>query len=285
MSDLSLPVSPAGSTHRYREAFEVTAGERATLAASQIVALNVDVLVAVSVVNAALPAIASLRPAIEGAFRTFDLDRFDRLPVYTWALQHAQVRFVAATRPVEPVQALVERGSQLRELLRSDATALAKRGVLDAQQLRRLRGGTGHRSLAFDLQVLAALLGGCWSLIGGKTMVQEAEVEEAEALGDDLSDAVDGRKRASRVALTATDDRVRAFTLFHRAYVETRRAALFVRWHEGDGGTLVPSIYRGRGGRSRRRGGETRTTPEPPVEPSQGVPAGHQEGGPLADRG
>jgi hypothetical protein len=45
--------------------------------------------------------------------------------------------------------------------------------------------------------------------------------------------------------------RARAFTVFSRAYDQVRRAAMFLRWNEGDPDAIVPSLYAGRGGRGK----------------------------------
>jgi len=252
------------SPYRYREAFEATAAERAALDERELAPINIEVLAAVSTVNAAMPEIRAMRGAIGKTFVSFDLGQFDRLHTYALALQHAQVLYATVTRPTEPAQELAARAVRLRELLVSDIGALVNRGVLDGKRLTQLRGGTGFRNAAFDLQVLAAILREHWGAISSRTMVQFSEVEQAEALGADLTDAVDGREQVSSVAVAAASERTRAFTLFFRAYDEARRAATFLRWHDGGADGVVPSLYAGRGGRGKNES-EVGQTPAPVV--------------------
>jgi hypothetical protein len=63
--------------------------------------------------------------------------------------------------------------------------------------------------------------------------------------------------------------------LFLKAYDETRRAVKFLRWRERDAETIVPSLYRGRGGRGKKgRPGGTELSGDRavPATPT-GVPA------------
>lgn len=261
------------SPYRYREAFEATAAERAALDEQELAPINIDVLAAVSTVNAAMPEIRAMRGAIGKTFVSFDLAQFDRLHTYALALQHAQVLYAAAIRSTEPTQELAARAVRLREMLVSDITALVNRGVLDGKRLAQLRGGTGFRNAAFDLQVLAAILREHWGAISSRTMVQFSEVEQAEALGADLTDAVDGREQVSSVAVAAASERTRAFTLFFRAYDEARRAATFLRWHEGGSDSVVPSLYAGRGGRGKNESEVGQGLQPAPVAPVVVAPA------------
>lgn len=50
---------------------------------------------------------------------------------------------------------------------------------------------------------------------------------------------------------SASDDRVRAYSLVLAAYSEVRRATSHVRWHQGDAESFAPSLWTGRGGRGK----------------------------------
>ena len=68
----------------------------------------------------------------------------------------------------------------------------------------------------------------------------------------------------------ANDERQRAFTLLARAYDEARRAVSFIRWHEEDADTFLPSLYAGRGGRGAKSNDATET-PAPAVGAAAGA--------------
>ena len=280
----AILTSASEPNHCGRESFEATAAERDALADSDVLKPNADVLAAASTANSAMPAVRSLRGAITGLVSlTYDLTRYDKLQVYIWALQYAQALYVAASRPTGPVPEMAARAAKLREILLSDINALIKRGLIDGKRLDDLRGGVGFRNNAFDLQVMAIILRERWEVIRSRTAIQESELEEAETLGNNLSNAVDGREHTPASVVKATSDRARAFTLFHRSYEEAHRLATFVRWYEGDADTLVPSIYNGRGtGAPKGEPESDKETPAPvtPVTPvASGTPvalvAGH----------
>lgn len=51
------------------------------------------------------------------------------------------------------------------------------------------------------------------------------------------------REQVQAKQSVVTKDRLRAFTLLSRAYNEARRAAVYLRWNDGDADSLVPSFY------------------------------------------
>src|SRR5688572_5909064 len=91
-----------------------------------------------------------------------------------------------------------------------------------------------------------------WSEVQGRTALQAAELDAAEALADRLVSGVGAREQGPTIVLEAADRRRRAFSLFARAYDQARRAVIYLRWDQGDADDIAPSLYAGRGG-SRRR--------------------------------
>ena len=278
LTTIDSSTAPA-SSHSFREAFEATAADRDAIADRDVLKPNAEVLRAAATANAAMPAVRNLRePITKLVSSTYDLSVYDKLQVRIWALQYAQALYVAATRPAGDVPEMAARASKLRELLLSDINALIKRGLLDGRRLDDLRGGVGFRNNAFDLQVMGIILRERWEVIRSRTAISEAELSEAETLGDSLTNAVDGRERTSPAVVKATSDRARAFTLFNRSYEEAHRLATFVRWYERDADTLVPTIYVGRGAQSKSESSadETAGDKETPVTPVAPVTGGAQ---------
>jgi hypothetical protein len=116
---------------------------------------------------------------------------------------------------------------------------------------------------------LVALMRERWNSIQGKTAVQPPDLEAAERLADRLITAVGVREQGPVTLAAAVAARLRAFTLFMRAYDEARRAVNYLRWREKDADTIAPSLYAKRGGRrpAEPSGGDEPTMPGTPGAP------------------
>jgi hypothetical protein len=228
------------------ESYEQLLEEIQALPDAELVHINLDVPTAVTTALGALPEIRALRPQIKAELKSVDLARLDKLEAYALALFKAHTLYVTASRPVEPMAELVEEATQVRDMLYSDAMALVYRGFLDGEQLRGVKTGPGHRPLALDLMAVSAIMRASWSELKAKTAVQPAELSRAEELAQRLLNAIGQRDGATASVAESASIRQRAFALFVRAYDEVRRAVIFLRWHEGDAETIVPSLYAGR---------------------------------------
>lgn len=258
-SEHSKTPAAKSAAHDFHVAFDKTAAARAALSVEDLVAINLDVQVALTTVMGTLPRIAAFRDEMV-QLPAFDITNVDKLTTYAEALAHAQAAYLAASSPVEPLPALVARATEIRELLLSDASALAKRGMLDGKRLAELKGGPGYLNICSDVGVLVRMLRERWSEIASKTALQPSELDEAEELFQRVTRAYAGRAQQSPIAVAAADDRHRAYTLLMKAYDESRRAVTFLRWHEGDFDKIAPSLFAGR-----RRSASSPDT-EPPVD-------------------
>jgi hypothetical protein len=216
------------------------------LPVSELVTINIDVPTAVTSALGAWPKISTLRSELATRLPDFDIALLDKLQAYARATAHTHALYMAASSPAG-LQELGEKVAKLREVLCSDAAALSKRGLLDGQRLKELKGPPGYKNMAFDLLTLTAMFSEKWSTLEGKMPLQAKELREAETLADDLISAVGRRERASTQATAASDRRQRAFTLLTSAYDQARRAITYLRWNEGDAELIAPSLYAGRG--------------------------------------
>ena len=257
---------------REREAFESTQAERDAIDSKDVAMPNLDVDNTLSTASAALPTIRGLRGSVS-TLPASDMRQFDRIEIYIWALLYAHMAYGVATKPPEPLPAMAARAAKKRDLLNAEVAVLVKRGTIDGKQLDQLRGGVSYRHIALDLLLLVFLLQQHWSVISGRTMSTPEELTEAQVLGRALFEAVNGRERTSEEVIKAANDRSRAFVLLVRAYDEVRRAATYLRWHEGDVDTLVPSLYAGRTGHGKSESDKkTPVAPTPaPVAPVGGA--------------
>ncbi|WP_437681482.1 hypothetical protein [Sorangium sp. So ce131] len=251
-------------------AFDKIVPEIDSLSRDALVPINIDIPRAVSQVLGVLPGLLALRPTIAERLPTHDVGLIDRLETYALAAWYAHLLWLSSGGAENALKPLLGEAVPLRENLLSDAEALARRGLVDAEAVAEIRAGNGHIDTANDLVALSALFSAGWSEIAGKTAATEQEVHRAGELGPQILAALGVREHGAAPAPTdATDRRARAFSLFMHAYDQTRRAVAYLRWDEDDAEAIAPSLYKGRGGRGSSSSDATAAPPPaPPAQPS-----------------
>jgi hypothetical protein len=245
----SQSVSTSEDRSAFTAAFKRRAQEIAAVTDDQLVAINIDVNQAVTTVLGTLREIAPLRPAMA---KLADIDQkvVDGLEDYALATGEANSRYATALSPREDIVALNNQALQLRDTLRSDAMALAHRGLIDPARLAVFKGLIGYKNVAFELVDYVTLLRDVWPTIQGKTAITESELADAKEVGEHLVRAVGQREQAPTVVGEAAHVRQQAFALMMNAYDEVRRAITFLRWKADDVESIAPSLY-ARSGRSK----------------------------------
>jgi hypothetical protein len=117
-------------------------------------------------------------------------------------------------------------------------------------------GLNGYKNIATDLQIQGQILKDHWRQIEGKSAATQAEIEQAFKVAAHLLRLTGEKEQSPAVVASTADMRKRAFTLFTRAYDDARRVMLFLRWHEEDADTIIPSLYAGRGGTKKKPTGD-----------------------------
>ncbi|CAN91516.1 MULTISPECIES: hypothetical protein [Sorangium] len=258
-------------------AFDRALPEITALSPDRLVAINLDIPRAVSQVLGVLPGLLALRPAIAEQLQKHDLALLDRLETYALAAWHAHLMWLSSRAPESAVKPLLAEAVPLRENLLSDAEALARRGLLDAEAVAEIRAGQGHIDTANDLVALSALFSGSWPEIAGRTAATEEEVKRAGEIGPQLLASLGVREHGAGPGPTAAADRrARAFALLVHAYDQTRRAVAYLRWDERDADTIAPSLYKGRGGAA----SSSDTAAAPAGAPAQAAPSAAPGGAP-----
>ncbi len=247
-------------------AFEQVQAELAGVSDEELVPINIDILIAVTTVLGVVGELRGFRAELVAKLPAFDVERFDRLEVYARAAGHAHALHLQVTSNPD-VAPLVDAASALREQLLSDATALARRGLIAGQALESLKGPVGYRNLAFDLSALSSMLRGSWSKLEGKTAIQQGELEQARFFADQLLTAVGLREQGPTTVSASALTRQRAFTLLVKAYNQTRRGIAYLRWDEGDLDRIAPSLYERRASRRRPSEPEQDEASELPMVP------------------
>jgi hypothetical protein len=188
------------------------------------------------------------------------------------ALSHSNTLYFLATQPADSLDPLLEEGTRLRDTLLADANALIQRGLLNGNRLKDLKGSTGFRNLAVDLQILTTLFRESFAQIEGKCAITRAELNRSEEVAAGVLRAVGLREQGTALIAATTDMRARAFTTLLRVYDSARRAISYLRWHENDLETIAPSLYAGRGGGRKKAGADIKDPPNTPTT-SPTVPA------------
>jgi hypothetical protein len=255
------------SPSSFRDAYESALAEIEAVPDSELVHISIDVTSAAVTVLGALPEIRALRGEIAENLTKFDLARFDRLESYTRALVHAQALYRSATTPKGSVTELAAELAATRDLLFSDASALARRGLIDPERLKEFKTSSGYREIAIDVLGLAALLREHWGRIEGKTAVTLADLDQAASSVEQMLVALGLREQAPSAVGEVVKNRQRAFTLFAGTYEDARRAVGYLRPSEVD--AIAPSLYAGRAAK-RKNPDETDPTPETAPLPSGG---------------
>ncbi|HEX7477387.1 MAG TPA: hypothetical protein VF331_06245 [Polyangiales bacterium] len=248
---------------RFREAYERALPDMAALPENELVIINLDIPSAVATTLGAWQEIAPLREQVMG-LHDFDVTRFDKLETYALAAWQAHSMYVAASTPVAQIQELGDKAAASREQLLSDAVALAKRGLIDGERLKELKGPIGYKNVAVDIGVLVTLLRERWAVVSSKTALSSDELDAAETLADELITAVGQREQAPLVVAAATDNRQRAFSLLVKTYDQARRAVSYLRWNKDDIDSIAPSLYAGRQNTNHRKGADA-SQGEPPT--------------------
>lgn len=233
---------------RFRSAWEATASARRALPASALLIINLDIQASTAQALSTAPNLQALRSAV-AALPNFDLAQYDNIIPYTLALIYANNRHQSISTPAEELPGLLEEATKMRGILAADTNALATRGIVDGTKLSDLRSGTGYLDVASDLGTLVIILRENWQKVSANSGISAAELDSAEALSERLTIAYAGRSQGTTKLAEASDDRQRAFTLFVNAYDQARRAVTFLHWGEDVADKLVPSLWKGRGGR------------------------------------
>jgi hypothetical protein len=256
MSENISKVTNANSS--FLGALERVRPKFAPMTDEELLQIAVDPVTAGVTMRGAVPKIMALRPQLE-KLANFDIQSLDNLEDYLHAWLRTHALFLGTTLPPENFSALVEKVSQFRDNLASDAQALVQRGVIAAQALEGLKGGVGHKNIVGDVLILTTLFRTHWDKIAGRTLVTEAELDEADAALDTLMTDLGVREQTPAAKESTALERQKAYTLFVNAYDQVRRAVSFLRWNEGDADEIAPSLFGGK----RRKAGTDVEKPDP----------------------
>jgi hypothetical protein len=239
-----LVISAPATTHGVmRDAYEQLRAEAASLPGERVRPVRIDVPGAYSVARYACPRLAELRSEL-AAMPGFDLQRFDRLPLYARAAMHAHVDARITVGRDRDLTKLAALGFALRNQLLASARLLVPRKIIHAEVLKKLHRPSGYAHLASDLMVLAQVYRNVWSQIDGSTLITAQDLADANRIADEIYARAGARKRTPEEIRAARAMRDRMFTLFVEAYEDTRIAVQYLRRNTGDADKFAPPLTR-----------------------------------------
>lgn len=244
---------PARDLGLLGNAFRACLPELAALPKRQLQVVNFDIPTAYTKALGAEDWLSVYRERV-AALPGFDIGQWDRLTLYAKAMLFAHIEYRTALKGQADVEAQLEVARRWFKILRADIETLLVRGALPSHVRRALKTRRGHVGVFSNLLTLVAVFRRHWSSIAAKTTLTEAELSEAECIGEQLMFALGSRNAPVRDLKQFGEARQRAFTLFSRAYSQVRRAMLFLCWETSEAERL-PSLYprRARGARSKAK--------------------------------
>lgn len=245
--------------------------ELASLEAEDLRPINVDIPAAVHVALGVAPKLKTLREELVAALPKHPINYLDNLEYYALAAWFANLVHTLSGGGGDPYKQLIEEAQGLRKTLLVAAEPLALKNLIEAEKVKAIRSGQGHKDLAQDLIDLSALYREAWSRIKNKTVAEIEEVDRASTLGHQLQSLL--AVRESGAAEGSADEieerRARAFSLLQKAYDETLRAVTYLRWRDGDVEAFAPSLFKAPRAPRKAKGAsdESATAAPPATEP------------------
>ena len=259
---------------RLRDALNKVRPEMDALRLNELLPINLDPVVVGAILQGSLRNVLPQRDRIARTLLEFPIASIDNLELYALALIQAQAAYHAVNHRYEKVPELVAEARKLRERLLVDVKAVVARKLVSSSVLGNLQSTKSHHGIALDVMALASVLRNHWEQISTRTAATLEELDRAEVFGDQLFLTVGQRKLSPEDAAKAELERRQAYTLAVRAYDEVRRVFTFLRWHEGDVDSLVPSLYGGRKVPKRTKPAEATENAKVEMEPADAAVSG-----------
>ncbi len=232
------------SAHQLHLGFERVRAAVLAVPKNDLEQINLGVGGVVQTVLGTIPEVQALRAEL-AKLGTFDMSYADNLRDYALALGHTHSRHRIATGT--PDTSLVKELVATRERFHAHASVFVHHGVLDAARVNALRSGNSHQGLGYDVIGLCDLFLANWAAIGERSMLEQAEIEQARLSANRLINVLGHKEQGPGANHESALLRQQAYTLVLRAYNEVRAAIAFVRRHEGDVDDITPSLYARRG--------------------------------------
>lgn len=249
--------------------------------------VRLDASVAADVAEAGASKLVAYRAALVAQFGADAGTLVDELPIVARAAKQADIELTRAY-PSGDVSVMHKEVSTAYELLMTDAQSLANRKLIDARNLEPARDIRGYQAILRSVLVLVSLLREAWPRIAAHTPLTTADIDAAERVAQQMTTALARRDHGVN-RVPAAELRARALSLLIDRYDEARRMMTFLRWHQDDADSIVPSLWAARGrGKSRNDAAvvtDDPSTPAPVVSDGPNAPAPTPAADPVAPGG
>lgn len=259
-----------------RQAYEQAKPEIDAISDGDLLSVSTDVVAAATTGQGVYPEVVGLRPLIVQELPGFKISRLDNLKTYALALLYANGEYKTATDPPATVAEMADTATHTRAVLLADVNSLIAHGVLAPSVINNLQGVNGYKNVMADLIALVAIHRKYADQIAERTSVKPEELTAAENLAAQFSEAVGLREQSPQTVATATRNRKAAYTLYVTSYNDVRSAVQYLRRHEGDADTIIPSLFVIHGVRKKSTP-DNPPAPAPIVNPPAAAHAGNND--------
>jgi len=260
-----------------RESYEQTKPEADAIPDGDLLTVTTDVIAAANTGQGVYPKVVALRPTVVQELPGFKISRLDSLKTYAQALLYSQGQYRTATDPPAAVTEMADRVVHTRTVLLTNINSLIAHGVLGPEVINDLQGVNGYNNVTADVVTLVAIHTKHADAIAERTSIKPEELKAAEDLAAAFSEALGLREQSPQVVAAVTRSRRASYTLFVTSYNEVRSAVQYLRRHEGDADTIIPSLFAIHGARKKSTtegDAPDAPTPTPVVNPPAPTPAG-----------
>jgi hypothetical protein len=223
------------------QAYEAARAELEAMRPEEVEPIRHEIMAAMFTALGIVPKLRALREAARAKFGDEAVRVMDRLDEDARACGKAHALHLLHVHGTD-VEVVAARLSQLRTVLLLEVQALIAIGALPAVVVAELVGGTSYKGLCLDVLQLTSALRNGWADVEAQTGVTLLDIDQAEALANQLSTVIGENEQGTASSPTA-DMRRRAYTRFIRTYNEVRRLVTFLRWEAGDADEIAPSLF------------------------------------------
>ena len=233
--------------------------------------INVDVLEAAMVAIGVAARVNAKRLRVR--FDTiggseFDIANVRDLEDVAWAAWQATkvLDSLRATGDATLPAALVKRATEVEARMQKCCEYYFADDPVLADELARLRPGTGHRDLAGDLIGYADIYESRFEIVSqDMKYYRPTDLADARKIAKQIVDLLSASLTTE--ARAAAADQVRAWTLLRQVYGEVRAAGLFIERHDPTSAERYPSLYAATRAPATRK---KKAAPEGPGKPPTG---------------
>jgi hypothetical protein len=181
----------------------------------------------------AMPRIKAMRPLIVTNMPKHDLTLFDAFEDIVLALSYTDAVVRASTEDRRELKAQAETVEEYRRVLFDVGTGLARVKLIDGKPLTQINKEAGYKPLVRDMVTLVQLFRQNWMKIGGKVPLTLLDLDKFDRDAIALGTAIGLKEQSPEGPREVSLQRQRVYTLFRRAIVDIRKAAIYLYGEHG----------------------------------------------------